>query len=294
MSSNRRLAILWNAVTGATGSGIRIVLISSSGRLTRLPVAGEVVGQRHLALAVASRPAPARRPAPAAPAGCRRSASRCRGCRRGWRRCGSAGTRTAGTARPAAAPGRPGRARSRTGSAPRRCRCWSAPTSSARSSASRSMPMVSAARACRMFSSTPQSVDPATSRASGCSASRSSASARSAGRTKSPWPLVIRVGGRGRRGLGRAGRTAGRRRPGCAERVGGVPDRPVAGAAAQVAAQRVQVEAVRPVLVVGACPARALAVGRARRLPGRSGSASAAPVRPVPAPAGSTPRPSSR
>ena len=34
MSSNRRLAILWNAVTGATGSGMRIVLISSSGRLT--------------------------------------------------------------------------------------------------------------------------------------------------------------------------------------------------------------------------------------------------------------------
>ena len=34
MSSNRRLAILWNAVTGATGSGMRIVLISSSGCLT--------------------------------------------------------------------------------------------------------------------------------------------------------------------------------------------------------------------------------------------------------------------
>ncbi|MGZ4432310.1 MAG: hypothetical protein ACXVW7_01565 [Trebonia sp.] len=34
MSSNRRLAILWKAVTGASGSGMRIVVISSSGRLT--------------------------------------------------------------------------------------------------------------------------------------------------------------------------------------------------------------------------------------------------------------------
>ena len=34
---------------------------------------------------------------------------RCRGCRRWWRRCGSAGRRTAGTAGPAAAPGRPSR-----------------------------------------------------------------------------------------------------------------------------------------------------------------------------------------
>ena len=34
MSSNRRLAILWNAVSGASGSGIRTALISSSGRRT--------------------------------------------------------------------------------------------------------------------------------------------------------------------------------------------------------------------------------------------------------------------
>ena len=34
MSSNRRFAILWNALIGATGSGIRITLISSPGRFT--------------------------------------------------------------------------------------------------------------------------------------------------------------------------------------------------------------------------------------------------------------------
>ncbi len=55
------------------------------------------------------------------------------------------------------------------------------------------MPMVSAARACRMFNSTPQSVEPASTRAAGFSASRSSASARSAGRANSPWSLLILV-----------------------------------------------------------------------------------------------------
>ena len=34
MSSKRRLAILWKAEIGATGTGSVIVLISSSGRLT--------------------------------------------------------------------------------------------------------------------------------------------------------------------------------------------------------------------------------------------------------------------
>ena len=34
MSSKRRLAILWNALTGATGVGTRMILISSSGRST--------------------------------------------------------------------------------------------------------------------------------------------------------------------------------------------------------------------------------------------------------------------
>ena len=58
----------------------------------------------------------------------------------------------------------------------------SRPTVNSRSSAIRSMPMVSAALACLMFSSTPQSVDPATSWASGSAASSSRASARLAGR----------------------------------------------------------------------------------------------------------------
>ena len=59
----------------------------------------------------------------------------------------------------------------------------SRPTVSSRSSAIRSMPTLSAALVCLMFSSTPQSVDPATSWASGSAASSSNASARSAGRT---------------------------------------------------------------------------------------------------------------
>ena len=64
---------------------------------------------------------------------------------------------------------------------------------------------------------------------------------------------VLAQPGRRRRGrrLRRPGgeRVVGRR---LAERVRGVPDRPVAGAPAQVAAERVQVEAVGPVLGVGA------------------------------------------
>ena len=52
MSSKRRLAILWNAVSRASGRGrIRISLISSPGSAHALPVAGEVVGQRHHPLA---------------------------------------------------------------------------------------------------------------------------------------------------------------------------------------------------------------------------------------------------
>ena len=59
----------------------------------------------------------------------------------------------------------------------------SALTENSRNSSIRSMPIVSAVLACLMFSSTPQSVDPATSRAPGSAASRPSASARLAGRT---------------------------------------------------------------------------------------------------------------
>ena len=193
MSSNRRLAILWNALIGATGSRDADGLDQFVGALEGLPVAGEVAAQRDLALALAGRQHQRRRPAPAAPAGCRRSASRCPGCRRRSRRCGSAGTRTAGTSRPAAAPARPARAPPPTGSARRRCRCCRRRPRTAAVPSSRSMPMVRAARACRMFSSTPQSVEPASTRAVGFSASRSSASARSAGRANAPWSLVTLV-----------------------------------------------------------------------------------------------------
>ena len=42
MSSNRRLAILWKATVGASGSGMRTARISSPGSFDGLPVAGEV------------------------------------------------------------------------------------------------------------------------------------------------------------------------------------------------------------------------------------------------------------
>ena len=159
MSSNRRLAILWNAASPASGSGIRTARISSPGRRTVCAVAGEVVGQRHLALAVAARPARRRPRARAARAAGRRSASRCRGCRRWWRRCGSAATRTAGTPRRAAAPRRRARrSTSRQGERgadqDRRRRR----RASSRSSGSRSIATAYAARAPRRLTSTPQSV----------------------------------------------------------------------------------------------------------------------------------------
>ena len=95
-----------------------------------------------------------------------------------------------------------------------------------------------------------------------------------------------------------AGRWRRRRRPthpgvqrigamGRAERVGGVPDRPVTRAAAQVSGQRVQVEAVRPVLVV-----RRLRRGRSGRARRRS-SVPRPPRGPFPRPA-PPPRPGAR
>ena len=101
-----------------------------------------------------------------------------------------------------------------------------------------------------MFSSTPQSVEPGHQ-------------PRVRVRRQQPEGLgqigradVAALGARGRggggrgRGFGQPGqqRVAGLRRP---EGVGRVPDRPVPGAPAQVAGQRVQVETVRPVLVLG-------------------------------------------
>ena len=59
----------------------------------------------------------------------------------------------------------------------------SALTENSRNSSIRSMPMVSAARACLMFSSTPQSVDPATSRASGLGGQQVEGVGQAAGRT---------------------------------------------------------------------------------------------------------------
>ena len=259
MSSNRRLAILWKARDRGQRQRDPDRLDQLVRPLDGLPVAGEVVGQRDLALARRARRGPATRPAPAAPGGVSpigepvpRLPPRVAPLRISRdANCGnssaSSGTRPASprsiSDRVSAAPMSilsvadvAGRAARSAG----RCRC------------------VSAARACRMLSSTPQSVEPATSLASGCSASRSSASARSAGRTKSPW-LLGDVGRRTGAGAGRvdAGAAAGRSASGSPERVRRVADRPVAGAAAQVAAQRVQVEAVRAVLVVvraGASP----------------------------------------
>ena len=73
-----------------------------------------------------------------------------------------------------------------------------------------------------------------------------------------------RRGGRGRRAA--PGQRVVRGRG--SEGVGGVPDRAVTGAAAQVPAQRVQVESVRPVLVIGR---RALPVAAGGRAGVRSG-----------------------
>ena len=111
-----------------------------------------------------------------------------------------------------------------------------------------------AARAPRRLTSTPQSVQPATTVASGRSASSASASPRFAGPDElgslRPRPGWARPPVRAT-----AQRAASVVVPGrCAERVGGVPDRPVAGAAAQVPAQRVQVEPVGAVLVIPRVP----------------------------------------
>ena len=182
MSSNRRLAILWNAATGATGSGIRMVLISSSGRLTvrRYPVKYSDSGTVRSPLVDAStseassassagglspigEPVP-RLPPRVAPLRISREAN-C-GKHLGQQRhpAGQAafdlGQGQRGADVDVVVADRPG-CRGR-GAVDAR---WSGPS-----------------RECRMFSSTPQSVDPASSRASGYSANRVTASARSVGR----------------------------------------------------------------------------------------------------------------
>ena len=120
---------------------------------------------------------------------------------------------------------------------------WSGAWVRTRSSSRRSMPMTSGVRAPRRLTSTPQSVDPATSTASGCRPTRSRASARSAGRTYEPATPSTRVAA----GSGAAAciRVAtGSSGDGPPEGVGGIPDRPVPGAPAQVARDRLEVEAV--------------------------------------------------
>ncbi len=103
MSSKGRLAILWNAVVAAAGRGTTISVMSSPGLTDGLAVAGEVRAQRHGYFHRSAEASATLASRPAAPGARRRWASRFRGCRRAWRRCGSASTRTAGTARPAAA-----------------------------------------------------------------------------------------------------------------------------------------------------------------------------------------------
>ncbi len=112
------------------------------------------------------------------------------------------------------------------------------------------MPTTNGARAPRRLTSTPQSVEPATRTASGCSSSSRRRWARSTARSNTPLVPMRRVGAGA--GAGRSSRSA---RTSCGSRAvegeGGVTDRAVAGAAAQVAADGVEVEPVRPVLVVG-------------------------------------------
>ena len=134
-------------------------------------------------------------------------------------------------------PARRARARPRVSVSAAPISTTSSPTSQTRAArAAGRPPTTNGARRPRRLTSTPQSVEPATSTASGCSreqreglgegapAGRSAARSRRAG-----W----RGGGRGSAAPGGERVVGGGR----AEGVRGVPDRPVAGAAAQVAAR---------------------------------------------------------
>ena len=244
----------------ASGSGIRTARISSPGRRTVCAVAGEVVGQRHLAVAVGEasttvassassaggrspigEPVP-RLPPMVAPLRISREAN-----------CGNISS-SSGTA-----PAEPaldlGQGQRGADLDARRRR-----PSSSRSSGSRSIATAYAARAPRMLTSTPQSVragDQVGVGVLGQQRQRLGQVARAGERPVGPVDP-----GRGRRRR-RGGQPRGERvvGGGCAERVGGVADRAVAGAAAQVAAQRVQVEAVGAVLVVARCTVVPAATG---------------------------------
>ena len=137
-----------------------------------------------------------------------------------------------------------------------------------RSSGSRSTATTYDARRPRRLASTPQSVDPATTTASGCSA-RSVERLGEVGGTGEPVDP-----GRHRRGRG-ARLPLGQRVHGCgtAEGAGRVADRAVAGAAAEVAGDRVQVEPVRPCLAVGPVVLRRHRAGEAGRAVAALGAA---------------------
>ena len=210
MSSNRRLAILWNAVSGASGNGTRTALISSpaSRTLRRYPVKywsngttrspfGPTSTTDARSASSAGGASPIGEPVPRLPpivaplrisrdANCGHSAS-------------SSGTR----------PSSSRSASDRVSAAP--ISTWSSVTANVRSSVSRSTVMTNGARTPRMLTSTPQSVQPATTIASGCSASSASASARSVGRAN----RLTRVGGAA--GAGAA------TRPASASSAGGLP-----------------------------------------------------------------------
>ena len=112
------------------------------------------------------------------------------------------------------------------------------PTVTSRSSGSRSTATTCRRRAPRRLVSTPRSVEPASTTASGC-ASRTRSAVREVGRALERAVPVRHPGRRGRgRRCGAPGgeRVVGGRR---LQRLRRVQDRPVAGAAAQVAAERV-------------------------------------------------------
>ena len=215
MSSNRRLAILWKAVIGASGSGIRTARISSSGAPHGLAVAGEVVGERHLALAVGptrARPTPPGRAARAAASPMGEPVPRLPPSVAPLRisreaNCGNSCVQQRHPARRAARS-----TSERVSAAPISMRVVADGERRAARAAGRRRRRA-AARAPRRLTSTPQSVRAGDQpRRPGARPAAPSASARSAGRTNVARRRRQPGGRGGRRGLGRAGRPAGRRR----------------------------------------------------------------------------------
>ena len=171
-----------------------------------------------------------------------------RGCRPAWRGCGSGATRTAAAADRAAASrppaSRAGAPRSRSASGRRRARSR---RRSPRTRAARAAPPARRAADARSpFWVTPTitSVPPAISVAAGASPRQRNRSSRLVGRTNRS-SAVHALDACPRRHRRRPARDS-RGSSGCRRRqaAGDVGDRPVAGAAAQVAADRLRIEAV--------------------------------------------------